>query len=625
MRTTVSLKTLFRSPVRTILTFVLFGVVSFAFIVQVSEYAITKREINNAALLYRGVGTVEIKPPIEQDVRTPFYIVTDQRISAEYTKEEKEFIYSVDSGAETHFRHDEISYQPLTRGQITAISSLPYIAVADTRYMTAGVSDVYLRRFEDRNYWPYTNRIIVEATLEEVRISKQPDSPNDLFLSDTKVLAGHYPHKDVAGQSISVTHRNAPPSIIYIWNTEMITPWDVYGTEYMNTLVPKQRYVFVLRYKPFDDVALISSGNNLVPNFGLADYLTDSWCDAVWSLEGEPENYLGMERFAPLRQLIEITKADDHTFDVVYTECMDTIMRFSEGNMTITEGRTLTRDDSKNDVGVCVINSSIAQAYNLGVGDTMTLNVGAELFEQYRGLGAAAVTWQRFSLPVKTMMLEIVGIYQDIDSAAQQRKNPHWNYSRNTVFVPKSLLPISEGELTEHMFTPAEFSFIIDDAWNTAAFLEAAETMVEELGLHLIFNDKGWLAIQEEYRVAVWRSAINIAVFSVAMVIATWFTVHLFIGRKKKEYAIMRALGLPKNESAYTLVLPLISITTASVLVGVGATWAYMLNTSIPMVVMIGCIAGIFLLVLFVAFLLLWRIGKASLLALLQDGSHGKA
>ena len=74
MGASLSLMTLFRSPARTILTFVLLGVASFALFMQVGEYVVTRREINNAAALYRGVGIVETALPDEVDIIAPFYL-----------------------------------------------------------------------------------------------------------------------------------------------------------------------------------------------------------------------------------------------------------------------------------------------------------------------------------------------------------------------------------------------------------------------------------------------------------------------------------------------------------------------------------------------------------------------
>ncbi|MCL1805141.1 MAG: hypothetical protein FWG28_03950 [Clostridiales bacterium] len=286
-----------------------------------------------------------------------------------------------------------------------------------------------------------------------------------------------------------------------------------------------------------------------------------------------------------------------------------------------------------------MISSRLAGAYGLGLGDSLTLKLGTELFEQHKGLGALAVTQQRYSRPSETVTLEIVGIYADTDGEVARRRNPSWNYSINTIFVPKSLLPVGESSLGEHGFTPAEFSFILDRAWHTAAFLEAAEPLFEELGLSLIFNDKGWLAIEDEYRAAERLSLISIAVFSVAVFIATGFTVYLFIGRKKKEYAILRALGAPKGASARSLLIPLMAVAIVSVLAGSGAAWVYTsltvaqnaalsllvesaVNASIPAGPALGCIFGELLLTFLIAQIMLRRIGTASPLALIHGGAY---
>ena len=94
MKPYLSLLTLFRSTARTILTFVLLGVASFALFTQVSGYAITRRELNNAAALYRGVGAAEITPPYKPLSRKasalPYYLEADLRLSENYTDEDRD-------------------------------------------------------------------------------------------------------------------------------------------------------------------------------------------------------------------------------------------------------------------------------------------------------------------------------------------------------------------------------------------------------------------------------------------------------------------------------------------------------------------------------------------------------
>jgi hypothetical protein len=357
-------------------------------------------------------------------------------------------------------------------------------------------------------------------------------------------------------------------------------------------------------------------------------------------VEGEPEGYLEQEKYAALRELIEITNADTHTFDVVYTEDMGAIMRFSEGDMAIIEGRALTREDSANGTEVCVISRELAGAYGLGVGDEIKLKLGEELFEQFKGLGAVAVTRERYSRAEKEVTLEIAGIYMDTDAAYRQKEKPHWNYSINTVFVPKALLPVEEGGLTGHEYSPAELSIVIDDAWEIAAFLEEAGPQIEGMGLRLLFNDNGWLAIEGEYRMASRMTKINIVVFGAAVIIAASITVYLYIARKKGEYAIMRALGTPRGKSAGALAMPLMAVSAASIAAGVLAAWqytgsavgqsnalralegagGYAAEAAIPAGAALACILCELLLVLAVALAMLRRLGTKPPLALLQRG-----
>jgi len=369
--------------------------------------------------------------------------------------------------------------------------------------------------------------------------------------------------------------------------------------------------------------------------FNLGDFLLNPWCEPIQSIGGELDDYLELEKYSALRTLVDIVNADDYTFDVVYTEDMRAILRFSEGDMIITEGRALTREDSANGALVCVISRDVARAYELGIGDTMTLNLGTMLFEQIKGLGALAVTKERYSPPVKEVTLEIVGIYADTDGQMRQSMKPHWCYSINTVFVPKSLLLIDESTLSDHQFSPAEVTFVIDNAWDIPAFLEAAEPLFEELGLRLIFDDGGWLAIVDDFIAAQRLSLINIAVFSAAILMAVCFTVYLFILRNKKEYAIMRALGTPKRKSALALVVPLMTVVSVPVITGSYAAWLYSarviernnmlqslrdytVDASVPAVVVLGCIFGELMLTALLALLMLRRISSKPPLALLQ-------
>ena len=117
------------------------------------------------------------------------------------------------------------------------------------------------------------------------------------------------------------------------------------------------------------------------------DSLIDWWPFFV-DITDLPENWLETEDFAALRELIRVTNDDVHTFDVVYGDDMAAIRRVSEGRIVCVDGRFITPEDAGQPV--CVVNEDLIKAYGLEIGDTLTLNLGNYLCEQYAPLGAVA-------------------------------------------------------------------------------------------------------------------------------------------------------------------------------------------------------------------------------------------
>ncbi len=622
MRSLQLIKTLFRTPFKTFLTFLLLSAVTFVLFSRVGEYAITSKEIESSAKEYRGVGSAEISPASETNPTWPAYVYEDSHLL----------------GKDSNF----LGYQPLSQEQVSSLSELPYISSLSTRYMTPGVSDKYYRMDEGGDYYNYTARFIIEATLSEVEYGKKyvEGKYNDLILEGSTLLAGNLPWS-IENERLKVhsfPNRIEQGISSIMINSRVTAVYDnsyIYDTEYIKNLTLGDRYVFIGRYEPLSDTMRLYLG----------DILTNRWCEAVQPVKGQPENYLATDQFTPLNELIELTNSDLHTFDVVYTDDMSAIMRFAEGNMTIASGRGLTEEDSGQGANVCVVSSDFASSNKLNLGDKIILKLGTELFGQYRGLGAVAATSERYSTPEKVEELEIVGIYMDTDSKRNQLSKPNWGYSINTVFVPTSLLPLDEGKLDNHMFSPGEFSFTVDDAWDIPAFLESIknETLrLEEMGLKIIFHDDGWPDIVDKYKTSMKLSRIAIAALSVAVIASTGLIVYLFIGRKKKEYAIMRALGTTRKEAVRALLLPFMLLTVSAVLVGSCAAWVYTTNTfspnstfskipdhavstSIPITVAAGCILGEILLVLALALYRIWRISTIPPLMLLQDNQTKQA
>ena len=313
MKPTLSLKTLYRSPVRTILTFILLAAVTFALFSQVMEYAIAKRELEKAVALYDGIATAEVSPLSTEAARadTPAYMFTDPRVSIDHMPQR----------VQERFR--KLTYECFTSEQLETLSTLPYITYTDTRYMTAGYSDIYKRIDDGKEYFNYTYQCVVEATVEF-------SSYGRVTGGDIKVIGGE-PKRKLSGSDYiyivaESSKRHAEFAEIYQepinnyvyydgWSghrsTIMVTNNSVYNEEYLQKLEIGKRYLFVLRYDKYR-IDYVDT-----EEYFLTDPFVQEYCDAIIPLENEPENYLETEKFSGVRNYIDRINENLYTFDVV--------------------------------------------------------------------------------------------------------------------------------------------------------------------------------------------------------------------------------------------------------------------------------------------------------------------
>lgn len=588
-RTMIKLKLLLRSPVKTALTFVLLGAVTFALFTQVSEYAVASRELKSAAELYDGLGAFEDRQVV--------------RINPFLSKLRGETIYE---------------HNPVSPRDVEAIAALPYVTIADARYMTSGVSDDFERIFRRQANSAYSNRCVIEGTLTQINTESKT-----LVLTNAVPLAGNLPWG----------HVNKYVLVRY-YDIDGAAP-SKYDTRYIErNMAIGKRYAFVVSADTESFAATTTAHLRPDP--------AEEWCEAIWHIDSTAESYLTSDEYAPLRILIDIIDSDLRTFDVVYTTDMKAIKRFSEGDMMIREGRALSRDDAEMASRVCIVSAEFSSANSVGVGDTITLKLGSRLFTQLSTLGALSVVHPRYSPPGEPVDLEVVGVYLDTDELSKRNSKPNLNYSINTIFVPTPLLPIGLSELEGHPFAPSELGFVVADAMDIPSFIEECVPVIEDmkLGLTLAFNDGGWLDISDGYSETAKTTAIKILVFAAAVILSTGFAVFLYIGRRKTEYAIMRALGTSRRDSAIALIVPLLLVTAASVLTGVAAAWVFVsssierselllslrqgsLDTSIPVSIVFYCAFCEVMVSLLFAYALLRRMGSMPPLVLLQaDSKH---
>jgi hypothetical protein len=76
----LAIKTVLRSPLKTLLTFILLTAASFMLVYSAADYAMTAREYRRAYGRYRGIGSVEYGPvEYQYENLFPYFHLTDPR------------------------------------------------------------------------------------------------------------------------------------------------------------------------------------------------------------------------------------------------------------------------------------------------------------------------------------------------------------------------------------------------------------------------------------------------------------------------------------------------------------------------------------------------------------------
>ena len=314
---------------------------------------------------------------------------------------------------------------------------------------------------------------------------------------------------------------------------------------------------------------------DLMHQFEVGDDTLIDWWPYFVDITNLPENWLELDEYADLRELIRVTNDDVHTFDVVYTDDMAAQRRAAEGRMICEEGRFITPADAGKPV--CVVSTDFLEANGLTIGDSITLDLGNYLSEQYAPLGAVAGTRGRQNTEYTTQAFTIIGSWRDLSEGAHVNRDLYWCWSNNAIFVPTSFLPEcrnAEG----HEFKPSEISFVVGNAEEIVPFMEECLPILDEMGLSYVFSDGGWSAVGPDLMQARQLALVKLLIFSGAAVFALVLTVWLFIGRKKREYAIYRALGMPRGKASDRLYSPFLMLGILAAVVGTAAARVFSLR-----------------------------------------------
>ena len=178
--------------------------------------------------------------------------------------------------------------------------------------------------------------------------------------------------------------------------------------------------------------------------------------------------------------------------------------------------------------------------------------------------------WKEY--PTQMEAFEIVGLY----GANTDSTNVPYGYGTIALYIPDSCMP--EGYGQEEQIHMDSFSFRLRSAEDTEAFLQEVEGLLADLGLKVELIDKGWENFVASAGPIQRSTTLNAGVFSAVLVLAFVLFAFLYLRQKRNEFAIQRALGMPRRVAVRQFLAPVALLGTLGVAAGGISAWRYALG-----------------------------------------------
>lgn len=524
MKTNVCLLSSLRQPIRSFLLLTLFGLISFGFITKAIVYILVQSQTEVLGSYYRSIGVLtNSKDPQSGDVSAG----------------------------------------------IELIKTSPYFAYGDQRELVSGIMlQTYNQNFHLANLpecdpnpienWPNTHNTDIWFTgklikLEEVRPwGVEPEDGRTIgyyleYSIDTLFAA--YP--EYARQDGSI-------SLLFMFE----------GNEAAQPLIQKmevgQRY-FIRGWENF-----CFHVNLLTETYG--DLQIKPLDDGqLWYIpldEGASIDFSDPE-MAPFKNQIDILNENLHTLGIIATSDMSAMPRTQEASRfyCLTAGRWLNHQDDLAGNKVIVVADEFAKQRGLLLGDEITLTF-RPLTDTLLGLirdGVDSSNWR--SYPTYQDTFKIVGLYSGTRSIGYY------------AYIPTSSLQPGFTSTTQYQFRDEEdYSFVLDSSRHETQFIQEYKDPLQALGINLTFlanNGPNYWASVDPIRRSL---SADLLVFGLLMFVALILAVFLYVMARKRDYAILRALGVPAKQANGQMIWPLLLLGGLGIFLGGLSAWNFAID-----------------------------------------------
>ena len=537
MKENIILKSILRKPIIGILLTMLIGLVSYGFVGKAVETFIVWRETNRLEGYYRSVG-----------------LITKDFEGVEHSYSEgAALIEQSPSFAYGDFRRQAAGFM---QDYYNTDFDMGTMDVPETLYADASLWEG--EGVNNLDYWFYGTL----TYYEEVYSQEKPVffAGYLLVFEVDQVLAG-YPDRIQAGKNY------------VIWIPERYTADIDRMVLHLKKMQVGQRYLMRAWSHPtfpFSvsgvDVVNDKSAFNLKPLDG----------DDLWYIPVEADETidLSLPQYQSFKLEIDRLNQNLRAIMLIGTSDMSAMpeVQLDSKDYFLVEGRWLNREDEMQERPVIVISKNLAEARGISVGDDLTVTMRALQDPYHAYIRSEEDIEQWSSYPSKTVTYEVVGIYS---FSYMETSYFTQNWFSNS-YVPNTTIP-DEFALPQNWSTIQDkalgYSFVLTNPRLQDAFIEEFTPKLKELGFTLTFadnNGRNFMAGADPLRKS---TLIGSLLFTAALLMAIALSVFLYLRQQRRNYAILRALGVPARVGNKQLILPLLILGLIGSLAGSFFSW----------------------------------------------------
>ena len=271
--------------------------------------------------------------------------------------------------------------------------------------------------------------------------------------------------------------------------------------------------------------------------------------------------------------------------------------------ISLFSGRMIDRDDNDCENRAVVTHHTFAEERGLGIGDTVTVRIPQSQFISAiagladsnvyipNDLALAGIPQESYDYELE---LEIVGLYRynNWSRPASPIGGFDDTYFYSIMYIPDSILHhdytvelapfrAASGAWLDDPYLPeAWFTFALDDTRNRQAFVDENEETLGALGLSVGFVQNNADIFWESAEPILRSAMLNALLFAAASLVLLLLVVFFFHRLRRKDLAIMRALGIPAITTARKSIYAIALSGLPMMIIGGLFAWLYISGMS---------------------------------------------